>query len=175
MSGNFNRENRETPSPSQQTLFEFWERLENATGGNADTHDDGESDESVVPAKAANNDAAEASAELLEERDPANGNVEQVASCRTLGRTKRESRGLSGVREAARKSRDLRFTCLLHHVNRDCLTEAFFNVKKHAAEGVDGVTWHDYEANLEANIDDLHDRIHARSLSSEAVKASLDT
>lgn len=162
MSENFNRENRETPSPSQKTFFELWERSENATGGNADVYVDGESDESVVPAKAANKDAAEASAERLKERGSANGNVEQVASHRTLGRVKvkRESRGLTGVREAARKSRDLRFTCLLHHVNRDCLTEAFFNLKKHAAAGVDDVTWSDYEANLEVNIDDLHDRIH---------------
>ncbi len=49
---------------------------------------------------------------------------------------------------------------LLHHVNEDCLTEAFFNLKKTAAVGVDGVTWQEYEQNLEANIADLHDRIH---------------
>jgi hypothetical protein len=49
---------------------------------------------------------------------------------------------------------------LLHHVNEDCLTAAFFNLKKRAAVGVDGVTWHDYEQNMEANIADLHDRIH---------------
>lgn len=54
----------------------------------------------------------------------------------------------------------LRFTTLLHHVNEDCLTAAFFNLKKSAAVGVDGVTWHDYEQDMEANIADLHDRIH---------------
>ena len=41
--------------------------------------------------------------------------------------TKRKSRGLHGVREAARKDSTLKFTALLHHVNEDCLTEAFFN------------------------------------------------
>ena len=49
---------------------------------------------------------------------------------RTQSRTKRKSRGLHGVREAARKDSTLKFTALLHHVNEDCLTEAFFNLKK---------------------------------------------
>jgi RNA-directed DNA polymerase len=73
---------------------------------------------------------------------------------------KRESRGLHGVREAARKDRSLRFTALLHHVNEDCLREAFFNLKKDAAVGVDGVSWYDYERNVEINMADLHGRIH---------------
>jgi retron-type reverse transcriptase len=64
------------------------------------------------------------------------------------------------VREAARQDSTLKFTALLHHVNEDCLTEAFFNLKRTAAVGVDGVTWHEYERNLEANLADLHDRIH---------------
>ncbi len=66
------------------------------------------------------------------------------------------------MREAARNSSTLKFTALLHHVNEDCLTEAFFNLKKTAAVGVDRVTWHEYERNLEAHIADLHDRIGHR-------------
>jgi RNA-directed DNA polymerase len=49
---------------------------------------------------------------------------------------------------------------LLHHVNEDLLTEAFFNLKKTAAVGIDEVTWHDYEEDLEERITDLHGRIH---------------
>jgi group II intron reverse transcriptase/maturase len=64
------------------------------------------------------------------------------------------------VREAARGGSTLTFTALLHHVNEDCLREAFFNLKKTAAVGIDGVTWQDYERNVEANIADLHGRIH---------------
>jgi group II intron reverse transcriptase/maturase len=67
---------------------------------------------------------------------------------------------LHGVREAARKDSTLKFTALLHHVNEDCLTKAFFDLKKTAAVGVDKVTWHDYEQHMEANIVALHDRIH---------------
>ncbi len=118
------------------------------------------SDESVVPATSANNGAADAPAESAEERDSAKRNAEQTALHRTPGRVKRKSRGLHGVREAARKDGTLKFTALLHHVNEDCLAEAFFNLKKTAAVGVDGVTWQEYERNLEANIVDLHDRIH---------------
>ena len=118
------------------------------------------SHESVVPAKPANNDAADASAEPVEERGSAKRNAEQSALHRTPGRNHRKSRGLHGVREAARKDSTLRFTALLHHVNEDCLREAFFNLKKAAAVGVDGVTWHEYEQNVESNITDLHDRIH---------------
>jgi len=118
------------------------------------------SDESVVPATSANKGAAEAPAESIEERDSAKRNVGQTALCRTPGRIQRKSGGLHGVREAARKDSTLKFTALLHHVNEDCLTEAFFDLKKTAAVGVDGVTWHEYERNLEANIADLHDRIH---------------
>jgi hypothetical protein len=46
---------------------------------------------------------------------------------------------LLGVREAAQQDSTLKFTALLHHVNEDCLTEAFFHLKKTAAVGVDGV------------------------------------
>ncbi len=91
------------------------------------------SDESIVPTTSTNNDAAEASAESIEERDSAKRNAEQAALQRTPGRIKRKSRGLHGVREAARKDRTLKFTALLHHVNEDCLTESFFNLKKTAA------------------------------------------
>jgi len=118
------------------------------------------SDGSIVPATSVNNDAAEASAESAEERDSAKRNVEQDALRRTPSRNQRESRGLHGVREAARKDSTLKFTALLHHVDEDCLTEAFFNLKRSAAVGVDGVTWQEYERNMEDNIADLHDRIH---------------
>ena len=136
------------------------ERSENVSDGNADMNAHRKSDESVVPATPANNGAAEAPAESAEERDSAKRNAEQAALHRTPSRPKRKSRGLYGVREAARKDSTLKFTALLHHVNEDCLAEAFFNLKKTAAVGVDGVTWHEYERNMEANIADLHDRIH---------------
>ena len=162
MHGNSKRENREIllVSVRQVACHRRAERSANTPGGKADMNANRKSDESVVPATSANNDAAEASAESTEERDSTKRNAEQDALCRTQDRKKHKSGGLHGVREAARKDSTLKFTNLLHHVNEDCLTEAFFNLKKTAAVGVDGVTWQEYERNLEANIADLHDRIH---------------
>ena len=136
------------------------ERSANVSDGNADMNANRKSDESVLPSTSANNDAAEAFAESTEERDSAKRNADQTALRRTPSRIQHKSRGLHGVREAARKDSKLKLTALLHHVNEDCLTEAFFNLKKAAAVGVDQVTWHDYERNLEVNIADLHGRVH---------------
>jgi hypothetical protein len=136
------------------------ERSENVSDGYADMNASRKSDESVVPAKSANKGVAEMPAESAEERDSTERNVRQTGWSRTPGRTKHQSHGLHGVREAARQDSTLKFTALLHHVNEDCLREAFFNLKKTAAVGVDEVTWQEYERNLEANVVDLHDRIH---------------
>jgi RNA-directed DNA polymerase len=121
---------------------------------------DRKSDEPIVPAKAANKRGTEPRAESLEGRGSAKRSVEQDVLRRTPSRDKRGSRGLLGVREAARKDGELKFTALLHHVNEDCLLEAFYNLKKTAAVGVDAITWREYEHNVEANIADLHGRIH---------------
>ncbi len=136
------------------------ERSSNVTGGTGDMNANRKSDESIVPATSANNDVAEASAESIEERDSAKRNAQQPALPRTPSRNDGKSRGLHGVREAARKDSMLKFTALLHHVNQGRLTQAFYSLKKTAAVGVDGVTWHEYEQNVEVNIADLHDRIH---------------
>jgi group II intron reverse transcriptase/maturase len=48
----------------------------------------------------------------------------------------------------------------LHHVDIDLFREAFYALKRKAAPGVDGVTWQDYETDLESNLADLLDRVH---------------
>ena len=40
------------------------------------------------------------------------------------------------------------------------LRMAFYALKRKAAPGVDGMTWEDYEADLELRIEDLHGRVH---------------
>ena len=58
------------------------------------------------------------------------------------------------------KSREKgKFTALLHRINIDLLEEAFYELKTNAAPGVDRLTWKDYEADLEHNIEDLHARV----------------
>ncbi len=61
---------------------------------------------------------------------------------------------------AARVQPKLQFTSLLHHVTEDLLREAFFDLKKTAAVGVDEVSWIDYERGHEERIADLHGRLH---------------
>jgi group II intron reverse transcriptase/maturase len=53
----------------------------------------------------------------------------------------------------------MRFTALLHHVTLELLRDAYSWLKRDAAPGVDGVTWHDYGEALETNLRDLHGRV----------------
>src|SRR5262245_1446013 len=63
-------------------------------------------------------------------------------------------------RKVARERKKERFTAVFHHISIDLLEEAFFELKANAAPGVDRLTWKDYEADLERNLGDLHDRVH---------------
>src|ERR1700720_3164241 len=68
--------------------------------------------------------------------------------------------GLHRVREAAKREKQLRFTALLHHVSVVLLENSFYGLKRGAAPGVDGLTWQQYEADLDKRLEDLHSRVH---------------
>jgi group II intron reverse transcriptase/maturase len=70
------------------------------------------------------------------------------------------SQGLERIRQAAREREKERFTSLLHHVSIDLLRQAFGELKRDAAPGVDGLRYRDYEADLERNLEELHARVH---------------
>jgi group II intron reverse transcriptase/maturase len=70
------------------------------------------------------------------------------------------TQALDRVRQAARLRKKERFTALLHHVCVGTLQTAFYALKRKAAPGVDGMTWQEYEAELEPRLAALHDRIH---------------
>jgi len=80
------------------------------------------------------------------------------------------SPGLDRVRNAARQRKKEKFTALLHHVTVDLLRDAFLALKRRAAPGVDGVTWQDYEADLEGNLQDLHARVHRGTYRAQPVR-----
>jgi RNA-directed DNA polymerase len=120
-------------------------------------HGQGKSDRPVVPTKPPNK-AGTSAAEVVEGRGLAKGNMGQQNAPRTQCRSSAPS-ALDRVRQAARKDRKARFTALLHHVTVDRLRDAFFSLKKKAAPGVDGVTWEQYQAGLEANLVALHERL----------------
>src|SRR4030095_5285763 len=64
------------------------------------------------------------------------------------------------IREAVTRNKQDKLTALLHHIGVDALRASFFGLKKSAAPGVDDVTWTEYAENLEANLADLHRRVH---------------
>jgi group II intron reverse transcriptase/maturase len=70
------------------------------------------------------------------------------------------TQALDRVRQAAKQRKKERFPALLHHINVDTLRTAFYALKRKAAPGVDGVTWQDYEADIEPRLADLHGRVH---------------
>lgn len=119
----------------------------------------GKSDGPVVPTKPPNKPAVMAGAEVVEGRGPAEGNTgSESRPGRSAGQG--VSSDLDRVRQLARKDKEVRFTALLHHVTVDRLREAYRAISPNAAAGVDGVTWRDYGLDLEANLLDLHARVH---------------
>ena len=111
-------------------------------------HAAGESHDCVVPTKAPNKDARR-SAEGLEGRRSIQENIGEANPSRTQS-GEIGSRGLSGVREAAKMNKGLQFTALLHHVTEGLLRDSFYSLQRQAAPGVDRVTWQQYEQGLEA-------------------------
>lgn len=118
-----------------------------------------EKSDSAIRAVKPANKVASAAAEWVEQRAGTEGNTDQPHTRRTQSRGS-VSPGLERVRDAARQRKKEKFTALLHHVTVDLLRDAFLALKRHAAPGVDGVTWQDYEAALEGNLQDLHSRVH---------------
>ena len=95
----------------------------------------------------------------MEGRELAKGNTGRQNAPRTQGRKGAPS-ALDRVRQAARRDKKMRFTALLHHVyNPETLREAYFDLKREAAPGVDGETWQQYGKELEARLQDLSDRL----------------
>jgi RNA-directed DNA polymerase len=149
-----NRETPETPMPVGGRG-----RLGKVLDQSPNMHDDGESDDLIVPEKQANKAGPTPEAESVEGRGSTKGNVARQAADRTQSRVTASS-GLSGVRQAARRDKRMRFTALLHHITPPVLLRSFLHLKRAAVPGIDGVTWDDYAEGLEERIADLHNRIH---------------
>jgi RNA-directed DNA polymerase len=115
------------------------------------------SDPAIVAGKSANK-AEQSAAEPMEQRPGTKGNAGQQSTHRTQSRTN-VSQAQERIRKAARERKKERFTALFHHITVELLEEAFYALAQNAAPGVDRRTWKDYEANLEHNIEDLHQRV----------------
>ena len=121
-------------------------------------HGPGESDSAIVAGKPTNK-AERSAAEPVEPRAETKGNASQQSTGRTQSRGT-VSQALERIRQRARQRKKERFTSLLHHISIDLLEQAFFELKEDAAPGVDGLTWRTYEADLDRNLTDLHERVH---------------
>jgi RNA-directed DNA polymerase len=121
-------------------------------------HGRGKSDPAIVAVKPANK-AEQSAAEPVEPRAGTEGNAGQQSTRRAQDRGS-VSQALERIRQVAKGKKAEKFTALFHHLTIDRLEEAFEELKENAAAGVDGLTWQDYDANLERNLEDLHARVH---------------
>ena len=149
-------ENRETSKASR--LNQSRDRSEKATSRTADRQAIEESDCAIVPVNLLNKEER-SSAEVGEGRVQAKENIASSNTSPTQS-GERVSQGLRGVREVARVSKREKFTSLLHHLTIGLLRSSFYTLQRHAAPGVDGVTWREYEKGLEDRLTDLHSRVH---------------
>jgi len=118
-----------------------------------------ESDSAIVAVKPTNN-AERSAAEPAEPRVGTEGNVEQDGTPRTPNREEGASHGLDRVRKAAKVRKKDRHPALGRHITVDSLEQAFRELRKDAAPGIDAVTWEDYETDLGRKLEDLHSRVH---------------
>jgi RNA-directed DNA polymerase len=105
------------------------------------------------------NKAASAAAESVERRGGAKENADQQSTVRTQSRAA-VSNAQTRIRDAVTRNRQGKLTALLHHISIDVLRASFFDLKRSAAPGVDEMSWADYVENIEANLANLHRRVH---------------
>ena len=117
------------------------------------------SDSAIVAVKPANK-GTPVPAEPMEPRAEPKGNLGSQSTHRTQDRES-VSQAADRIRQFVQREPGVRLTTLLHHVTVDALCWAFFELKKGAAAGADGMTWGMYEEGLEGRLADLHNRVHS--------------
>ena len=113
---------------------------------------------SAIVATKPTNKAGRPAAEPVERRAGTKGNADQQNTRRAQDRESVAS-ALGRIREVARQRKKERFTSLFHHISLSLLRLAFHALKRDAASGVDGLTWKDYEADLERKLESLHAQV----------------
>ena len=117
------------------------------------------SDSVVVAVKSANKGTC-VPAESMERRTEPEGNPASQSTRRAQDRES-VTQAADRIRRFVQREPRERLTTLLHHVTVDVLRGSFFELKKDAAAGADGMTWRRYEEGLEGRLANLHDRVHA--------------
>ena len=122
----------------------------------------GQSDDSVLLRGGSADHTGKGEAERLHEQ-----------SNHALGRIvpkKSVSRTLLELREKARKEPKYRFRSLYREINLPMLYECFYDLKRNAATGVDGVSVDDYEKNLDENLRGLQQRLIGKRYRAQHVR-----
>ena len=132
-----------------------------------------QSDLAIVPLRAANKGTS-VPAESTEGRAGTKGNRRGQSTHRTQRRG-RVTQAAERIRQAATRKPKEKLTALLHHITTEALEVAYFSLKKDAAAGVDGVTWHEYGQGLAERLNDLHDRVQSGAFRGAPVTAGRDT
>ncbi len=149
------RENREIPcSPTAE-----WRggTRRKGQGRNPPMNEQGKSHRPMVPTKPPNK-VGPSTAEVVEGRGLAKENVDPQNTHRTQRRARVHSE-LEGVRRFAKQNKEAKFSALFHHITLERLRLAFMDTNRKASAGVDGVTWEQYESNLEGNLQGLYERL----------------
>lgn len=77
---------------------------------------------------------------------------------------------LRAIADKARKDRNHQFGDLYRHLNPESLRASFYLLRKDAACGVDEVTFQEYEQNLDANLDQLVQRLRDKRYRARLVR-----
>lgn len=77
---------------------------------------------------------------------------------------------LRAIADKARREPNHRFGDLYRHLNAESLRASFYLLRKDAACGVDGVTFQEYEKNLEATLVQLVERLKGKSYRARLVR-----
>jgi RNA-directed DNA polymerase len=119
---------------------------------------EGEKSDSAIVVEKPTNKAERSAAEPVEPRAGTKGNANQQSMRRAQDRES-VSQALGRIRQAAKERKKEKFTSLLHHIDPPMLRTAFHALARNAAPGVDGMTWQDYEKDLDRRIEELHRRL----------------
>jgi RNA-directed DNA polymerase len=93
------------------------------------------------------------------------GKMSEMSDSREIISTK-----LLRIAELAKQAPDMVMQTLAHHIDKEFLREAYRQVRKDAAPGVDGVTAAEYATNLEANLETLLERFKSGKYKAPPVK-----
>ena len=77
---------------------------------------------------------------------------------------------LTLLSQIAQRDKQVKLTNLIRLLNEENLKDCFYQLKRNKASGVDGVTFQEYESNLESNLQDLVNRLKSWSYHPKPVR-----